>query len=152
MRVSMACCSSSRFSGLCNTASTPREAASRPSRRSATAMMGPEFRPRSFRHCINSAASVPLPPRSTRVKLKLSSASASRASSAEETATPWYPRTRRKPRSPSCVVASTSTTSARRSVIFTGGAERGANVIPNRPFAGERARCYGSFTEIFVLC
>src|SRR2546422_156669 len=50
-------------------------------------------------------------------ELQLPSESASRASSADETAMHWYPRTRRKPRSPSCVAASTSTTSALRSVI-----------------------------------
>src|SRR3989442_5831557 len=80
-------------------------------------MMGPEFRLRSFKHSISSVTSPPLPLRSTRVKLKLLSASASWASSDDEAATHWNPRARRKPRSPSWVAASTSTTSALRSVI-----------------------------------
>src|SRR5262245_17018138 len=80
-------------------------------------MIGPEFRPHSFRHSISSPASVPLPLRSTSVKLKLPSVSASWASSGDETAMHWNPRARRKLSTPTCVAASTSATRARRCVI-----------------------------------
>src|SRR5437899_2742720 len=107
-------------------------------------MMGPEFRPRSFKHSISSVTSPPLPLRSTRVKLKLLSASAACASSDDEAATHWNPRARRKARSPSWVAASTSTTSALRSVIallsFFGQSPRirrargvAANAVPAPP-------------------
>ncbi len=116
--LSIACWSSSRLSGLCRMASTSIGTVATPlSCRLETAMIGPAFRPRSFRHSVSSAASVPLPLKSTSVKVKLPSASASWASSGDEAATHWYPRARRKPRSPNCVAASTSTTSALCSVI-----------------------------------